>query len=86
MINGAKGQRELQALNDVFDAMHCIAANETTFVNAGTLGYKAARKGHTLSAVDHLVAQIAIENDLTPMTYDEHFRVIAKLSPLVLPT
>jgi hypothetical protein len=84
LINGAKGQKELQALDDVFDAMHCIAVNEATFMNAGKLGYRVARKGQTLSAVDLLIAQIAMENDLALMTFDEHFGVIAKLSPLVL--
>jgi len=84
LINGAKGQHELQTLYDAFDIMQCIAVNENTYLHAGKLGYALARKGHTLSTVDLLIAQTAIENNLSLMTYDEHFSVIAKYSPLVL--
>jgi len=84
LINGAKGQHELQTLHDAFDIMECIAVNESTYLRAGKLGYNLARKGHTLSAVDLLIAQTAIENSLSLITYDEHFSVIAKHSPLSL--
>jgi predicted nucleic acid-binding protein len=84
LINGAKGQHELQTLYDAFDTMPNIAINETTYLRAGKLGYDLARKGHTVSTVDLLIAQTVIENSLSLMTYDEHFSVIAKYSPLVL--
>jgi predicted nucleic acid-binding protein len=84
LINGAKGERELQTLCDAFDIMQCITVNENTYVLAGRLGYDLARKGATLSTVDLLIAQTAIGNSLSLMTYDEHFRVIAKHSTLVL--
>ena len=84
LINGAKGQKELQVLYDAFDAMQRITVNETTYLLAGKLGYGLARKGQTLSAVDLLIAEAAIENGLSLMTYDEHFGVIAKNSTLTL--
>jgi predicted nucleic acid-binding protein len=84
LINGAKGQKELQALHDVFGAMEKINEMETTHFNAGKIGYEIARKGHTLGVVDLLIAQISIENDLVLMTFDEHFKVIAKYSNLKL--
>lgn len=84
LINGAKGHKELQTLYDAFDAMQCITVNETSYLHAGRLGYELARKGHTLSTVDLLIAQAAIENRLSLMTYDEHFGVIAKHSTLTL--
>ena len=84
LMNGAKGQKELQTLHEAFDAMQLIATDETTYLRAGTLGYGLSRGGHTLSAVDLLIAQTAIENKLSLMTYDEHFRVIAKYSTLTL--
>jgi predicted nucleic acid-binding protein len=55
-----------------------------THFNAGILGYELARKGHTLSAIDLLIAQITIENDASLMTFDEHFKVIAKHTKLQL--
>ena len=82
LINGAKGQKELQTLHDAFDAMECIIVNETTYFSAGKLGYELSRKGHTLSTVDLLIAQTAIGHNLSLLTYDEHFRVIEKNSSL----
>jgi len=68
LLNGAKGQKELQALYDAFDTMQCIALHETTYLQAGKLGHEITRKGQTLGAVDLLIAQVAIENSLSLMT------------------
>jgi predicted nucleic acid-binding protein len=84
LINGAKGQKELQALHDAFDTMERIDEGAGTYLNAGKMGYELARKGHTLGVVDLLIAQVAIENDFALMTFDEHFKVIAKHSGLRL--
>src|SRR5208282_819784 len=84
LVNGAKGRKELQALCDAFDTMRHVTADETTYMRAGRMGYEFARKGHTMSTVDLLISQIAIENDLSLMTLDEHFDTIAKSSALRL--
>ena len=84
LVNGAKSRKELEVLYDAFDTMHRMPVSETTFFSAGRLGYEIARKGHTLSAVDLLIAQTAIENDVVLMTYDEHFSIIAQHSVLAL--
>ena len=64
--------------------MQCIPVTEATYLRAGRLGYEVARKGHTLHTVDLLIAQTAIENRISLMTYDEHFAVIADHSSLTL--
>lgn len=84
LINGAKGHKELEVLYDAFDAMQCIPITETTYLSAGKLGYEVARKGHTLGAVDLLIAQTAIENGVSLMTYDEHFSIMAEHGALTL--
>jgi predicted nucleic acid-binding protein len=84
LLNGAKGQKELDILYEAFDAMQLIPITEATFLGAGKLGYELARKGHTLSAVDLLIAQATIETSLSLMTYDEHFATISKYSALTL--
>lgn len=84
LINGAKGQKELQTLYDAFSAMEKIDEQKDTYFNAGKMGYELARKGHTLGAVDLLIAQIAMENDTGLLSSDEHFKVIAKHSKLEL--
>lgn len=84
LINGAKGQKELQALHDTFDIMEKISESDGTYFNAGKAGYELARKGHTLGVVDLLIAQIALENRCALMTFDEHFRIISKHSGVIL--
>lgn len=84
LLNGAKGPKELQALHDAFYTMEKIGEKERTYFSAGGIGYELARKGHTLGVVDLLIAQIAIENNIVLMTFDEHFKVIAKHSSLKL--
>ena len=84
LINGAKGQKELQTLNDAFGTMERIDERKDTHFNAGMLGYELVRKGHTLGVVDLLIAQIAMENDTGLLSTDEHFKVIAKHSKLKL--
>jgi hypothetical protein len=84
LVNGAKGRKELQALYDAFDTMTHVTADEATYMRAGRMGYELARKGHAMSTVDLLISQIAIENNLSLMTLDEHFDTIAKSSALQL--
>lgn len=84
LLNGAKGQKELEVLYDAFDAMERINEGETTYINAGKMGYEISKKGYRLSVVDLLIAQVAMENDTALMTFDEHFKVIAKNSKLNL--
>jgi predicted nucleic acid-binding protein len=84
LINGGKGQRELETLYAAFETMQCIPISDDSYLRAGRLGCEFARKGYTLSPVDLLIAQAAIENNLSLMSYDEHFRVIEKHSALNL--
>ncbi|MBI3592126.1 MAG: PIN domain-containing protein [Nitrospirae bacterium] len=84
LLNGAKGRKELQVLQDLFSALEKVDVSKTTFLKAGKMGYEIARRGHTLSVVDLLISQIAIENNLFLMTFDSHFNVIAKHNALRL--
>ncbi len=84
LIRRAKGKKELQIIYDAFDAMDCIAVDEAVYLHAGALGYELARKGHTLGTMDLLIAQIAMDNRLSLLTYDQHFDLIAKHSTLQL--
>lgn len=84
LVSGARGRKELQTLYDAFDTMEKINEKETTYLDAGKMGYEIARDGYTLGVVDLVIAQIAIENGLALMTSDEHFKVIAKNSKLRL--
>jgi len=77
LLNGAKGQKDLEVLHDAFDIMQRISENDATFTSAGRMGYDLARKGVTASTVDLLIAQTAIENSMPLMTLDKHFDAMA---------
>lgn len=84
LLNGAKNEKELQTLYDLFKIIEKVNECDLTHFNAGMMGYKIAKNGYTLNTADLLIAQIAIENSLAIMTFDEHFKTIEKYSRLKL--
>lgn len=84
LLNGAKGKDDLAVLRDALDSMVRVSEKESTFSNAGQLGYNLARKGFSAGTVDLLIAATCIENNLELMTLDRHFEAIARHSDLRL--
>jgi predicted nucleic acid-binding protein len=84
LIRGGKTIKELNYLNDLFEVVEMVYPNPNSYLLAGKMGYALARKGHTLSVVDLLIAQQAIDNNLTLLTLDNHFKIIQKNSSLRL--
>lgn len=84
LINGAKGKKELHVLENLFGAMGKLSEEELTCFKAGKMGHEIARIGHTLGAIDLLIAQIVIENQVSLLTLDKHFKIIAKHNNLKL--
>lgn len=84
LIRGAKSEKELSVLDDLFHLMPRIVERETTYNEAGKIGYRLARQGATLATVDLVIAQLAIENHLALYTRDRHFTRIAHSFPLAL--
>ena len=84
LIRGGKALKELNVLNDLFEVIEMVYPDPQSFFLAGKMGYSLARKGQTLSVVDLLIAQQAIENNLTLLTLDSHFKIIKKYFSLKL--
>ena len=84
LVRGAKSSRELNVITELFRELETVSPTETTYMDAGKMGYELARKGHTLGVVDLILAQLALENDLSLLTLDQHFETIAKKFPLKL--
>ena len=84
LIRGGRTSKELNYLNDLFEVIEMVYPNPNSYLLAGKMGYALARKGHTLNVVDLLIAQQAIENNLTLLTLDNHFKIIQKNSSLRL--
>lgn len=82
LLRGAKGDEELNTLNDLFSTLCRIEESYETFYRAGVLGYSLARKGINLSTVDLAIAQICLDNEISIFTHDKHFNIIADHSAL----
>jgi tRNA(fMet)-specific endonuclease VapC len=78
LIRGGKTVKELNYLNDLFEVIEMVYPDQQSFFLAGKMGYALARKGQTLSVVDLLIAQQAIDNNLTLLSLDKHFKIIKK--------
>ncbi len=78
LLRGAKTTKELTIVSELFETMEMVYQSPATYVDAGKMGYDLARKGYTLGVVDLIIAQLAIENDLSLLTLDKHFMIIAK--------
>lgn len=84
LVRGAKSSRAVNVITELFRVLETVSPTETTYMDAGKMGYELARKGHTLGVVDLILAQLALENDLSLLTLDQHFETIAKKFPLKL--
>jgi predicted nucleic acid-binding protein len=86
LLRGAKTTKELKLVSELFETLNMVYQAPSTYVAAGKMGYDLARNGYTLSTVDLLIAQIAIENELSLLTLDRHFLTIGEYFPLKLIT
>ena len=84
LLRGSKTDQEVRLVKELFDTIHTINPTPATYFSAGELGHRMARKGRTMSVVDLLIAQLALENDHALFTLDHHFRLIADHIPLRL--
>ena len=84
LLRGAKTNKEIKLVSELFETVEMVYQIPSTYSAAGKMGYDLARNGYTLSTVDLLIAQIAMENDLSLLTLDQHFAPIAEHFPLKL--
>ena len=84
LIQGAKSERELSAIEELFSTIHILDQQKDTWRHAGLLSYQLKRKGLTVSLIDCYIAQIALEYGCEVFTKDAHFLQIARVAPLRL--
>lgn len=84
LIQGAKSERELSAIEELFSTIHILDQQKDTWRYAGLLSYQLKRKGLTVSLIDCYIAQIALEYSCEVFTKDAHFLQIARVAPLHL--
>ena len=84
LIQGAKSERELSAIEELFRTIQLLDQQKDTWRHAGVLSYQLKRKEFTVSLTDCYIAQIALENGCEIFTRDAHFQLIANVAPLRL--
>lgn len=84
LLRGARGQKEVRVLKNLFSALACYHESAETFHKAGLLGCALAKKGQNIATIDLVIAQVCVDNRLRLLTYDKHFMAIAKEAEIEL--
>lgn len=73
LLQGAKGSKEKEQLQLIFEVVPSIETNETDWISAGEILQNLRSKGITLPLTDALIASIAKRQQLPVLTLDRHF-------------
>ncbi len=73
LLQGAKTEKDFQALMKSIDGAPFIEAEFSDWKLAGELSYMLRKKGIIIAISDCLIGAIAINNDLAVTTLDRHF-------------
>ena len=86
LYQGAKTQREIEILNELFDTIHYVDISREHYHHAGIISQKAAREGKIFSTIDVILAVLAHGEGLSLFSLDRHFQDISRYCPLTLIT
>ena len=84
LYQGAKTQREIEILNQLFDTIHYVDISREHYHHAGIVSQKAAREGKIFSTIDVILAVLAHDEGLSLFSLDRHFQNISRYCPLIL--
>jgi predicted nucleic acid-binding protein len=82
VLRGARGEAELDRLDQLFRGLHYLPTDDVTWDAAARLGLQLRLRGVTVPTTDLLIAAIAIGVDATLIHRDGDFDVIAQHAPL----
>jgi predicted nucleic acid-binding protein len=80
VLQGARTESDFQRLEDKLDALHFFHADEETWLRAARLSFDLKRRGLKTPLSDLVIAQVALDNDLTLFAVDAHFERVDTLS------
>ncbi len=76
ILQGARTQREQVELASFLQDMPYLEAPKPVWLKVGDLSMQLRRQGGMIPFTDLLIAALAIENDCTVYTLDQHFQRI----------
>ncbi len=86
LYQGAKTQREMEILDQLFDTISYIDITRDHYHHAGMISQKAAREGRVFSTIDVILAVSAHDAGLSLFSLDRHFQDISRYCALSLMT
>jgi len=84
LYQGAKTQREIEIIDQLFDTTVYIDITREHYHHAGTISQRAAREGKVFSAIDMILAILAHNSGLSLFSLDRHFQDISRYCALSL--
>ena len=73
LLQGAKGNKEKEQLQLIFDAVPSLETQESDWIQTGEMLHNLRSKGVTLPLSDALIAAIAQRHQTSVLTLDQHF-------------
>lgn len=83
LIQGARNEEEKENIKHYARGLHWLTVTDSHWHKSAELAFELRRKGITSSAIDTLIATLAIEYECTLLHRDSDFVQIARHSPLV---
>jgi len=85
LLQGAKTKKDADLIKEATQALPKLAVTYETWLLAGDLFFDLRRKGVTLPPSDVLLSALAIENNCSILTTDNHFDQISRIRRYPLP-
>lgn len=79
LLQGAKTKPDADLIKEATQALPMVAVRHETWLLAGDLFFDLRRRGVTLPPSDVLLSALAIENDCSLFTLDNHFDQIPQV-------
>lgn len=79
LLQGAKNKKDLELIKEATRALPFLEVTHQIWLSAGDLFFELRRKGITIPPSDILLSAIAIENNCSLFTIDNHFEHIQKV-------
>ena len=85
LLQGAKNKKDADLIKEVTQVLPILETKHEIWLSAGDLYYDLRRKGITIPPSDVLLSALAIENNCSLFTIDNHFDRIPKLLRHTIP-
>jgi predicted nucleic acid-binding protein len=82
LIQGTRTVEEKETIKRLFRGIHWLSVTDDHWHKAAEMAFDLRRKGITSSAIDTLIATLAIEYRCSLLHKDSHFELIARHSSL----